>query len=137
MLKSKHPTSVLLPPELVPANKRHVVQPCAPLHKALHGHPESSAHWALYLVDVLRNKMKSKEFENMPSSWWFESGGMLMSVYVDDSTLGGSKNFHPSFWKKLKQYINLDPSAEFGRVLGRDHLVLNDELVLGSSDFTH
>ena len=135
-LKSKHPTFVLLPPELVPANKRHIVQPYAPLHKALYGHPESRAHWTLYLADVLRNKMNGKELEKMPSVWWFEAGRMLMSIYVDDLTLGGSKNSHPSLWKELQQYINLDPFSEFGRVLGRDHRVLNGELVLGSSDFT-
>ena len=54
-----------------------------------------------YLVDVLKNKMNGKEFENMPSVWWLESGRMLMSVYVDNLTLGGSKNSHPSFWKEL------------------------------------
>ena len=48
----------------------------------------------------------------------------------------GSKNSHPSFWKELQQYINLDPISEFGRVLGRDRRILNGELVLGSSDFT-
>eukprot|EP00435_Cladocopium_sp_Y103_P034912 s909_g9.t1 len=63
-------------------------------------------------------------------------GRVIMSVYVDDFTLGGSKSSHPSFWKELQQYINLDPFTEFGRVLGRDHQVLNGELVLGSSDFT-
>jgi hypothetical protein len=51
-------------------------------------------------------------------------------------TLGGSKNSHPSFWKELQQYINLDPFSEFGRVLGRDRRILNGELVLGSIDFT-
>ena len=50
--------------------------------------------------------------------------------------LGGSKNSHPSFWKELQQYINPGPFSEFGHVLGRDHQVLNGELVLGSSDFT-
>ena len=34
LLKSKHPTFVLLPPELVPSHLRHIIQPCAPLHKA-------------------------------------------------------------------------------------------------------
>lgn len=135
LLKSKHPTFVLLPAELVPPNKRHIVQPCARLHKALYGHPESSAHWTLHLADVLRNKMNGKEFENMPSVWWFEHGRMMMSVYVDDLTLGGDRVSHPSFWDELKRYINLDPFSEFGRVLGRDHQVLDGSLVLGSSDF--
>ena len=139
LLKSKHPTFILLPPELVPANKRHIViQPCAPLHKALCGHPESesSAHWTLYLADVSKNKMNGKDFENMPSVWWFESGCVLMSVYVDDLTLGGRKNSHPSLRKELHQYINLGPFSESGRVLGRDHQVLSDELIPGSSYFT-
>eukprot|EP00435_Cladocopium_sp_Y103_P075165 s9_g54.t1 len=63
-------------------------------------------------------------------------GKMIMSVYVDDLTLRGCKTSHPSFWKELQQHINLDPFTEFGRVLGRDHQVLNGELVCGSSDFT-
>ena len=136
LLKSKHPTFVLLPPELVPPHLKHIIQPCALLHKALYGHPESSAHWSLHLAEVLKVKMGGKEFPNMPSIWWFESSKMIMSVYVDDLTLGGNKTSHPSFWKELQQYINLDPFTEFGRVLGRDHQVLNGELVLGSSDFT-
>ena len=34
--KTKHRTFVLLPPELVPPGKKHINQPCAPLHKALY-----------------------------------------------------------------------------------------------------
>ena len=58
-----------------------------------------------------------------------------MSVYVDDLTLSGKKSFHASFWKELQQYVNLDPATDFGRVLGRDHVLQDGSLVLGSSDF--
>ena len=50
--------------------------------------------------------------------------------------MGGNKSSHSSFWKELQEYINLDPFTEFGRVLGRDHQLVNGELILGSSDFT-
>ena len=71
----------MLPPELVPFEKRHIVQPRARLYKALHGHPESSAHWSLHLADILKLKMSGTEFQNMPSVWWFDGDRMLMSVY--------------------------------------------------------
>ena len=44
-LGTKHRTFVMLPPELVPASKKHVHMPCAQLYKSLYGHPESSARW--------------------------------------------------------------------------------------------
>ena len=34
-IKASYPTFVFLPPELVPSHLRHIIQPCAPLHKAL------------------------------------------------------------------------------------------------------
>ena len=79
--------------------------------------------------------MGGREFENMPSVWWFEHGRMLMSVYVEDPTLAGDKEAHASFWQELKRHVTLDPFSEFGRVLGRDHRLQDGELVLGSSDF--
>ena len=69
LLKSKHPTFVLLPPELMPSHLNYIIQPCAPLHKALYSHPESSAHWSLHLSEVLKVKMGGIEFPNMPSLW--------------------------------------------------------------------
>ena len=76
------------------------------------------------------------EFPNMPLIWWFGSSRMIMSVYVDDLTLGGTRSSHSPFWKELQRHINLDPFTEFGRVLGRDHQLVNGGLILGSSDFT-
>lgn len=134
-LKSAFPTFVLLPPELVPPSKRHIHQPVARLHKALYGHPESSAHWTNYLADVLKTRMGGVEFHNMPSVWWFQSARLLMSVYVDDLTLGGHESAHEGFWKELQKHVNLDPSTDFGRVLGRDHQLVDGVLVLGSRDF--
>jgi len=87
------------------------------------------------VAGLLKLKSSGTEFENMPSVWWFESGRMLMSVYVDDLTLSGKKSSHASFWKELQQYVNLDPATDFGRVLGRDHVLQDGSLVLGSSDF--
>ena len=70
LLKTKHKTSVLLPPELVPPDKMHIFRPCAPLHKALYGHPESSAYWQRHLHEILL-KLGGEEFENLPSVYFF------------------------------------------------------------------
>ena len=42
-LKSPTHTYVMLPPELVPNDKKHIKDPCARLYKALYGHPLSSS----------------------------------------------------------------------------------------------
>ena len=63
----------------------------------------------------------------------------MMSVYVDDLTLSGKASEHEGFWKTLKQYINLDPPSEYGRVLGRNHRLVwfqgSKAVALESSDF--
>ena len=138
-LKTKHRTFVLLPPELVPQSKKHLKSPCAQLHKSLYGHPESSAHWQSHLSAVLQKQLGGVEFQNLPSVFWFDSMKLILSVYVDDLTLAGEASKHDSFWKTLKQHINLDPPTEFGRVLGRDHRLVKFEesraLALECSDF--
>ena len=98
-LKTKHRTFVLLPPELVPQSKKHLKSPCAQLHKSLYGHPESSAHWQSHLSAVLQKQLGGVEFQNLPSVFWFDSMKLILSVYVDDSTLAGEASKHDSFWK--------------------------------------
>ena len=138
-LKTKHRTFVLLPPELVPQSKKHLKSPCAQLYKSLYGHPESSAHWQSHLSAVLQKQLGGVEFQNLPSVFWFDSMNLILSVYVDDLTLAGEESRRDSFWKTLKQHINLDPPTEFGRVLGRDHRLVKFEesraLALECSDF--
>ena len=75
-LNTKHRTYVLLPPELVPDSKKHLHQPCAPLLKALYGHPESSAYWQKHLHAILV-KLGGVEFPNLPSVYHFPSLGFL------------------------------------------------------------
>ena len=135
VLKTAVRTFVLLPPELVPASKKHILRPAAPLHKALYGHPESSAHWGNHLAEVLRTQLGGVEWPNLPSVWWFGSSRMMLSVYVDDLTLSGEESRHSAFWETLQQHINLDPPTEFGRVLGRDHVLKDRTLILSSADF--
>ena len=84
------------------------------------GHPESSAHWQAHLSKILREKLNGVEFSDMPSVFLYGQS-LVMSVYVDDLPLSGVASEHDGFWKTLKQYVNLDPPTEFGRVLGRNH----------------
>ena len=92
-LNTKHRTYVLLPPELVPDHKKHLHQPCAPLHKALYGHPDSSAYWQKHLHAILV-KLGGVEFPNLPSVYHFPSLGLVLCVYVDDLTLAGKLSLH-------------------------------------------
>ena len=103
-LKTKHRTYVFLPPELVPPSKKHIVQPCAPLHKALYGHPESSAYWQQHLHEILL-KLGGEEFPNLPSVYFFKSLGLVVCVYVDDLTLSGRRR------RSLSQKVELEPFA--------------------------
>ena len=120
LLKTRHKTYVLLPPELVPESKRDVVQPCAPLHKALYGHPESSAYWQQHLHSILLG-LGGVEFENLPSVYFFKSSGLVLCVYVDDLTLSGKQELHEGFWSSLSKQVELEPYAPLSRVLGRCH----------------
>ena len=107
-LKTKHRTYVLLPPELVPPDKKLLYQP--PLHKALYGHPESSAYWHQHLHEILL-KLGSEEFPNLPSVYFFKSMGLVLCVYVDDLTLSGWRSMHDEFWRSLSQKVELEPFA--------------------------
>ena len=120
LLKTKHKTYVLLPPELVPDDKKHIHQPCAPLHKALYGHPESSAYWQQHLHAILV-KLGGVEFRNLPSVYHFPALGLVLCVYVDDLTLAGKMSLHEGFWSTLSKQVELEPFAPLTRVLGRSH----------------
>ena len=100
---------VLLPPALVPESKKRSISPVAPLHKALRGHPESSAHWAKHLHAILL-ELGGRELEGMPSVY-----------YSANLTLAGRIEAHPAFWHKLAQRIELEQFAPLTRVLGRTH----------------
>ena len=76
-LKMKHRTYVLVPPELVPPDKKHIYQPCAPLHKTLYGRPESSAYWQQHLHAILL-KFAGEEFEYLPSVYHFKPLGLVL-----------------------------------------------------------
>ena len=124
---------MLLPPELVPES------PVAPLHKALYGHPESSAHLAKHLHAILL-ELGGRELEGMPSVYYFKGESLIPCVYLDDLTLAGRIEVHPAFWNKLPQRVELEPFAPLTRVLGRTHRPVwfngNPALSLDTADFS-
>ena len=137
-LNTKHRTYVLLPPELVPDSKKHLHQPCAPLHKALYGHPESTAYWQKHLHAILV-KLGGVEFPNLPSVYQNPSLGLVLCVYVDDLTLAGKLSLHEGFWSTLSKQVELPPYAPLTRVLGRSHRFVfwkeKKALALETADF--
>ena len=119
-LKSSTHTYVILPPELVKDDKKHIKDPCARLYKALYGHPLSSASWALHLDSILKG-LGGQEFPNLSSVYFFPHLSLVLCVYVDDLTLSGPTIHHEGFWRSLSKQADLGPFTPLGRVLGRSH----------------
>ena len=141
-LKSKNKTFALLPPELVPGGKKHIISPVSPLHKASYGHPENSAHWTKILRAVLV-ELGGRELEGMPSGpsvFYFGRASLTLRVYVDDLMLAGRIEVHPAFWFRLSKRVELEPFAPLTRVLGRTGRPVGFEdkpaLPLDTADFS-
>ena len=121
-LKSKHPTWIALPPELMPAEwKGKYRKPMVRLIKSLYGHPESGAHWERHLEDILSREFRAQAVEGHPSSYWMVDTGLLLTVYVDDLVLSGPDAAHSAFWKKLETLVDVEEVTSLERFLGRHH----------------
>ena len=46
-LKTRVPTYVEIPPEMIPPEPKGIHRPCTRLYKSLYGHPVSGGHWAI------------------------------------------------------------------------------------------
>ena len=125
LLKTKVPTWVLLPPELVPKEYSHIKDPVAPLDKALYGHPESGFHWDARFREVMQIMGGSPDQDNQ-SNWTF-GNGLLLTLYVDDVLLSGPSHLHAEFWKTLSGHLEIEPPTEVDRCLGRKHIFHHNE----------
>ena len=56
-----------------------------------------------------------------PSTFWFPSTRLMLTVYVDDLMLGGPEAEHAPFWEKLMKRVKLDDPEPVTRFLGRYH----------------
>ena len=119
-LKSPTRTYFMLPPELLPADKKLIKDPSAGLYKTWYGHPLSSASWSLHLDSILKG-LARQEFPNLPSVYYFPHLSLVLCVYVDDLTLRGCTIHHDGFWSSLSKQVDLEPFTPLGRVLGRSH----------------
>ena len=133
VLKSKHPTYVLIPPELQPPEwSGKYRQPCCRLLKSLYGHPESGAHWEKHLTEAIIT-CGGMPLANHPSSYWFAGSQLMLTVYVDDLLLSGPVGRHADMWAALRGAgIDLDDAEPLDRFLGRHHHVVRYEKVNGS-----
>ena len=123
-LKSKYPTWVTIPKTLWPKHwhgKYH--RPMCLLAKALYGHPESGGHWEKHLTEAV-TACGGKPVPEHPSSYFFESEKLLLTVYVDDLLLSGPTQHHDKFWERLRAKVSLGQPEPLDRFLGRDHTLL-------------
>ena len=94
------------------------------MERSLYGHPESGGHWEKHLEDAVV-RIGGYPVPNHPSSFWFQSSRLLLTVYVDDLLLSGPAENHQAFWQKLRDpkhgNITLDDPEPLDRFLGRHH----------------
>ena len=118
-LKSKHLTYVRIPPALQPASwKGKYREPYCRLVKALYGHPESRGHWERHLQKALLS-CRAKPVQNHPSSFWFATERLLLTIYVVGLLLSGPATFHNPLWRQLSRVLSFDPPEELDVFLGR------------------
>ena len=91
------------------------------LIRALYGHPESGAHWEVHLTQCIVG-LGGVAVEGHPSSVWFATSRLLLTVYVDGLLLSGPEALHEEFWEQLGKQIDIDPPAPLSRFLGRAHV---------------
>ena len=121
LLDSKCATWVQLPPELWPKSWKGLYsKPMVLLVKSLYGHPEAGAHWEKHLEKIITG-MGGVPVPEFPSSYSFPKSKLLLTVYVDDFTLSGPSGEHASFWKRLREKVDLEEEAGLERILGRHH----------------
>jgi len=127
-LKARRKTWVTIPRELWPQAwiDAGMKRPCCVLQKALYGHPEAGGHWEKHLEAAVE-KCGGEAVEGHPSSFWFASERLLLTVYVDDLLLSGPEENHDAFWQRLRHGpapIDIEDPEPLGRFLGRDHVVV-------------
>ena len=118
LLKTQVETWVELPAELTPNEFLHINKPCVKLIKALYGHPESGWHWDNRFREVVKS-LGGIHMDNSPSSFWFPSEKLLLTLYVDDIVLSGPTPNHSPFWQKLRQHLEVEDPSPVDRILGR------------------
>ena len=98
-------------------------KPMCLFKKALYGHPDSGGHWERHLNRAIE-KLGGEAIPNHPSSFWFDSDKLFLTVYVDDLLLSGPDGAHEQFWEQLGKAIDIEDPCKLDRFLGRTHRFL-------------
>ena len=101
-------TWVQLPPEHVPAARKHIERHVVRLKKALHGHPHAGAYWE-GKCDAHARSVGFEPIPDWPSSYYHPAWKMLLVIYVDDFKLAGPGNLLPLAWKRLGEGLVSSP----------------------------
>ena len=88
--------------------------------QALYGHPEAGAHWERHLTAIIKD-LGGEPMRSHPSTFWFPTERLMLTVYVDDLLLGGPADAHDNFWRRLQERVSLDPPEAVSRFLRRYH----------------
>ena len=129
-----HPTFVELPRELCPDHLKGIDRPCARLKRSLYGHPESGGHWGRKFVQIMKD-LGGHELKLFPSNFLIPKWGLLVMLYVDDIVISGPEQNHCEFWDACGKRLTFDTPKDVGKVLGRTHILKDNEIIFDMSDF--
>ena len=94
-------TWVTLPKEYWPPHFHHIVDPVVPLDYALYGHPDAGTYWE----NKSHNKVLSAGFNRVPGDWdslfFHPVHKLMLTIYVDDFRMAGTKEKRALGWKLL------------------------------------
>jgi hypothetical protein len=94
--------------------------------RSLYGHPESGAHWEEHLRQIIIS-LGGEELKEHPSSFYFKTTSLLLTIYVDDLILSGPSQHHDALWSQLKEKVDLEDVTDLDRFLGRHHKFFTKE----------
>ena len=107
------PTWICLPPEARPEwwKKKfpNLRRPVRRLKKALYGHPDAGTYWEQKCDAHVRSVGFVPIGPEWPSCYYHPKLSLMLSVYVDDFKMVGSKKKVPLGWKLLRQGLHIEP----------------------------
>ena len=106
--------------------------PVRRLKKALYGHPDNWTYWEEKCDAHVQSVGFTPIGPEWPSCYYHPKLSLMLSVYVDDFKMAGSKTKIPLGWKLLRQGLHIEPEKRIdnnGAVyLGCRHVVSSVKL---------
>ena len=72
------------------------------------------------MTQVLKD-LGGSPVQSHPSTFWFASTKLFLTVYVDDLMLAGPEAEHEGLWTRLLEHVKIEDPEPLFRFFGRHH----------------